>query len=295
MNSMNGLIIIDKPKDFTSRDIVDIVGKKLNTKKIGHTGTLDPIATGVLVLCINEATKLVEIITFDDKEYVAEVMLGLTTDTLDITGKVVEEKKALISKEDIEKVLKQMEGTYLQEVPIYSAIKVKGQKLYEYARKGEVVSLPKKEVEIKKLELVSEVKHVDNKTVFSIKAVVSKGTYIRSLIRDIAYNLNTIGVMAELRRTRQGKYTLDDAYTLEDIEKGEYKIINIDKDFFNYKCVKVNKNVKMKIKYGSLLENKYEDDVILFIDEHDKILALYKTYQKDKSFLKPWKMFKEGM
>ena len=195
---MNGILLIDKPSGLTSRDVVNIVGKSLGTKKIGHTGTLDPLATGVMVLCVGKYTKLVEMLTSYNKTYEASIVLGIKTDTLDITGKVLEEKCSNISLSDILLALKKFEGVYDQEVPIYSAVKINGKKLYEYARENKTIELPKRSVNISKISLISDIKYENNKTLFSIRCNVSKGTYIRSLINDIASSLNTIGVMKEL-------------------------------------------------------------------------------------------------
>ena len=292
---MDGLLIVDKEKGYTSRDIVNIIGKKFNTKKVGHTGTLDPMATGVLVLCINNATKLVEIFQADDKEYIAEITLGYDTDTLDITGKILKEENVHIEKERIIETLKNMKGFYEQEVPIYSAVKINGKKLYEYARNNISVELPKRKIEIKELELISEIKYENNKTIFSIRCVVSSGCYIRSLAKDIANKLNTIGVMSNLNRTREGIFKIENAYNLENIENDDYNIIELNKDLFNYKKIIVKGNLKEKIQNGSLIQNTYKEDIILFIDENDNLIALYKKYDKDKTLLKPWKMFKGGI
>ena len=143
---MNGILIIDKPKGITSRDVVNNVVKRFNTKKVGHTGTLDPIATGVLVVCVGSATKLVDELTSHDKEYIASVELGALTDTLDNTGKILNEEKCIKTKEEIIDALNSFKGKYMQEVPIYSAVKINGKKLYEYARENIDIELPKREV-----------------------------------------------------------------------------------------------------------------------------------------------------
>lgn len=291
---MNGILIVNKAKDYTSRDIVNIIGKKFKTKKVGHTGTLDPMATGVLVICINEATKLVEILQADDKEYIAEITLGYDTDTLDITGNILKEEDVIVSKDNIIQALTKMKGFYKQEVPIYSAIKINGKKLYEYARNNIQIELPKRTVEIKEIELISDIKYENNKTIFSIRCVVSSGCYIRSLAKDIASKLNTIGVMSSLNRTREGIFMLGDAYTLSDIEDENYKLVNIDKTLFNYKNIIVDDNLKIKIQNGALIKNIYNEDIILFLDKNDNMLALYKKYDKDETMMKPWKMFKGG-
>lgn len=286
---MNGVLIVNKPYNCTSRDVVNEVSKILKTKKIGHTGTLDPIATGVLVLTIGTATKLSEILTSEYKEYIATVFLGLKTDTLDITGNILEEQNINISEEEIKKQIKNMKCSYMQEVPIYSAVKINGKKLYEYARNNEEIVLPKREVTIKEIELISDIKYIDNKIEFKIKCLVSKGTYIRSLINDLAASLNTIGVMKELIRTKQGEFNIESSYTLEQIKENNYKIIPIEETLKKYKQIIVEN--EEEILNGKILENKYNEP-ILFKNKNNEILALYKIYEKDNTKIKPWKMFK---
>lgn len=287
---MNGIVLINKEKNCTSRDVVNQVSKILKTKKIGHTGTLDPIATGVLVLCIGKATKLVEVITSYDKEYEAEVILGIKTDTKDITGKILKEEKAIISKENIEECLKKMIGTYNQTVPIYSAVKINGKKLYEYARNNEEIELPKRKVTIKELKLISDITYEKEKTKFKIKCHVSKGTYIRSLIEDIATNLNTIGTMKNLKRTKQGNFQIANANTIQDIENNKFKIYPIEEILEKFYKIEMTDDLYFKIKNGSIIKNNYNHDIVAFT-KNDKVIAIYKEYSKDKTLLKPWKMF----
>lgn len=287
---MDGIVLINKEKNCTSRDVVNQVSKILKTKKIGHTGTLDPIATGVLVLCIGKATKLVEVITSYDKEYEAEVILGIKTDTKDITGKILKEEKAIISKENIEECLKKMIGTYNQTVPIYSAVKINGKKLYEYARNNEEIELPKRKVTIKKLKLISDITYEKEKTKFKIKCHVSKGTYIRSLIEDIAANLNTIGTMENLKRTKQGNFQIANANTIKDIENNKFKIYPIEEILEKFYKIEMTDDLYFKIKNGSIIKNNYNHDIVAFT-KNNKIVAIYKEYSKDKTLLKPWKMF----
>ncbi len=282
---MNGVIIVDKPSGVTSRDVVNVICKKFNTKKVGHTGTLDPIATGVLAICIGKATKLVEVLTSNDKEYVAEVKLGILTDTLDTDGKVIKENKKIINKEDLLNVLNSFIGTYNQEVPIYSAVKINGKKLYDYARDGINVDLPKRKVEIKKIELLDF-----KEDSYTFKVRVSKGTYIRSLIKDINEKLGVIGVMSNLRRTRQGKFDIKDAFSLDDIEKGNYKLFTITDVLKDDNCVIINDNLYNVIKNGGLIDNVYKDDYVIFIYK-DEVIAIYKRYDKDSTKMKPYKMF----
>jgi len=284
---MNGIIIIDKPEGYTSRDIVNIIGKKFKTKKVGHTGTLDPMATGVLVVCINKATKIAELLTSLDKEYIAEFALGFLTDTLDSTGNIIKEEKAIIEKEEIQKALSSMIGVYGQEVPIYSAVKVNGRKLYEYARNNEEVILPKHKVDIKELELL-DIKYDNDKTIIKVRCLVSKGTYIRALGYDIAKELNTVAVMSSLRRTKQGKFNITESYALEQIDNNEYKILDI-LDVLEYTKIEVDENIYQKLINGTIIDNIYNEEVVLFT-HNNKAIAIYKIYDKDNSKLKPWKM-----
>lgn len=288
---MNGIIIVNKPYGYTSRDVVNILCKKFKTKRIGHTGTLDPIATGVLILCIGSATKLVEALTSDDKEYIATVEIGTLTDTLDNTGNVIKEEKTNLNVNQIKKALEKMQGVYEQEVPIYSAVKINGKKLYEYAREGIKVDLPKRMVNIKSLELINNIKYENNKTTFQIRCHVSKGTYIRSLVNDIAHELGTVGTMTSLNRVKQGIFNISDAYTLEDIENDNYKLLSIKEALSNVKQVIVSGEVLFKIKNGTRLENIYHSDKVLFLDEFDNEIALYKTLNNDDKILKVYKMF----
>ena len=282
---MNGVILINKPKGITSRDVVNEVCKILKTKKVGHTGTLDPIASGVLVVCVGKATKLVDIITSANKEYVATVKLGLLTDTLDLDGEVIKKEKVTIRKEELTKVLDSFLGKYEQEVPIYSAVKVNGKKLYEYAREGKKVNLPKRMVEIKKIELINLTEEE-----YKFKVLVSKGTYIRSLIYDINRKLNVIGVMSDLVRTKQGIFNIDDAYTLEDIKTSNYKMYTITDVLKNDNCVVINDKLFNSIKNGCIIDNIYGKEVVTFIYDNE-VVSIYKTYDKDKTKLKPFKMF----
>lgn len=285
---MNGIIVIDKPKDYTSRDIVNIVSKKLNTKKVGHTGTLDPLATGVLVLPIGRALKVSELLTSNTKEYIAEVILGYETDMLDITGTEIKRNIPNVTKEELLKVLKSYIGKYNQEVPLYSAVKVGGRKLYEYARSGTPVTPPSKEVEVYSLELISDLKHIKGAVEFTIRCEVSKGTYIRSLIRDIAYSLNTYGTMKNLIRTRQGIFTLKDAYTLKDIEENNYKLLSIKECLPNIKTTVIEEPILTKVKNGMVLDKFFKENISLLLDKEGKEIAIYIASGDNK--VKPYKM-----
>ena len=278
---MDGILLINKPSGITSRDVVNTVSKKLQTRKVGHTGTLDPLATGVLVICVGKATKLVKYLTDTYKEYEAEVILGIKTDTADITGEVLKEESVIKSKEEIENALKEMQGTYLQTVPIYSAVKVDGKKLYEYARENVHVELPKRNVDIKNIDLL-DYRVEDEKTVFRFKTTVSKGTYIRSLVEDIALKLNTVGTMSKLTRTKQGRFTLSECSNIDD----ELKLISIKDALKDFYIVEVTEELEPKICNGAILDNIYKKDLIVF-EKNDTILAVYKKYDKDETKIKP--------
>lgn len=274
---MNGILIVNKEKGYTSRDVVNIIGKKFNTRKVGHTGTLDPAATGVLVVCLGKALKICELLTSNDKEYVAGITLGIETDTLDMDGKVLSTETVDTPKDKIYEVVNSFKGKYMQEVPKYSAVKVNGKKLYEYAREGIDVILPKKEVNIKKIEVVSNIGYHDGFVSFKIKCTVSKGTYIRSLVRDIGHVLGVKAVMDSLERTRQGNFSIEEAYLLEDIQKDNYKLISILEALDNIPKMIVNDEETFKIKNGRVIDRFVDSDEKLIIDIHGNLLALYKN------------------
>lgn len=288
---MNGIIVVNKEAGYTSRDMVNKVSKLLKQKRIGHTGTLDPFATGVMVMCMGDYTKLAELITGYEKEYEAEIELGTSTDSLDLTGMIIEEKETNVTAEQIDYALKKMQKTYMQEVPLYSAVHKDGKRLYEYAREGKEVSLPKKEVTIKKIARISDVTYENNKTFFKIKVLVTKGTYIRSLVKDIAKELGTVGILIALNRTQQGEFRIEESNTLTDIQNKNYQLVDIKRVLKNYPKVIVSEELEYKIKNGSLLNNQYENVPVLFFNRQDELLALYKKYDKDPTKIKPWKTF----
>jgi len=289
-DNMNGILVIDKEKNYTSRDIVNIIGKKLKTRKIGHTGTLDPLATGVLVLCIGKSLKVVDLITSYDKEYIAKVRLGIETDTLDITGNILKIDNPKVTKEAVVKVLKSFLGKSIQEVPKYSAVKVNGKKLYEYARENIDIELPKREIEIYDIELLTDIEKVDIYYEFSFKVKVSKGTYIRSLVRDIGHKLNTCACMTELTRTKQGNFNIENSYTLKDIENDNYQLLKI-KDVLEIPKITVDDKKLIKIKNGAILNKFFDSNMVLILDKDGNEIGIYQTYEKDSTKVKPYKIF----
>ena len=224
---MNFVLLVNKTKNTTSRDMVNELNHIFDMKKSGHTGTLDPIATGILVMCGGRYTKLIDKLSFLEKEYIASIKTGIKTDTGDITGNILEQKECSIDEDNLKKVLGSLIGEYEQFIPTYSAKKVNGKKLYEYARNNEEVPILKNTVNIINLELLEI-----NKDIITIKCVVSKGTYIRSIIQTICDKLNIIGTMNDLVRTKQGIFSINDAYSIEDIKKGNYQLLDI-KDVLN--------------------------------------------------------------
>lgn len=272
---MDGIILVDKEKNMTSRDVVNVISKKLGTKKVGHTGTLDPIATGLMVICVNKGTKLVELLTDHDKSYIATVKLGLKTDTYDITGNILEENYDYqIKKEELERVLNSFVGKYMQEVPIYSSIKINGKKLYEYARSNIEVELPKRLVEIYDIKLLD---FNDNQFTFSVS--VSKGTYIRSLINDISKKMNILMTMSELRRTIVGKFNINNAKKLNDIMKNDILPIT---EIVDFPVITVDDNLEKKIRNGMQIDDIYNSQYVLFVNAKKEPLAIYEKIKNNK-------------
>lgn len=285
---MMGILLINKPTGYTSRDIVNIISKKFKTRRVGHTGTLDPGATGLLVICINKALKVCELLTNHDKEYIAGITLGIETDTLDMDGVVLSTETVDIDKQKIIECVNSFKKTYLQEVPKYSAIKVNGKKLYEYARSNTYVELPKKEVTIYDIQIIDDILYKDGKVYFKIKCNVSKGTYIRSLVRDIGAKLGVVATMNSLERTKLGTFILSDAYTLEDIMNDSYKLLSIEEALPDISHLVVDDEVAFKVKNGVAI-NRFVDTEMKFIfDKDNNLLALYKN---DNDKARVYKMF----
>lgn len=238
---MDGIILIDKPKDYTSHDVVAVI-KKRSKEKVGHTGTLDPNATGVLPLLIGKATGISKYLINHDKTYIATLRLGIKTDTADGEGKVLEEKEVSnLEIEDIQKALNKLIGKQEQVPPMYSAIKVNGKKLYEYARQGKEVEVQARTIEIYDAKLI-EFNKEEAEIVFEVSC--SKGTYIRTVCEKVAENLNTFGYMKELRRTRVGEFDIQDTVKIEDIKNNpellEKNIITIENFFENKEQIELN-------------------------------------------------------
>lgn len=265
---MDGIINIYKPKEWTSHDIVAKI-KRITGEKVGHTGTLDPLAQGVLHILIGKGTQCSKYLVNHDKKYRVELKLGKRTETLDAEGKIIEEKEIpqnmleQSNKSNIEKTLKTFEGEIEQKPPIYSAIKVKGKKLYEYARKGQEVEIPTRKITIYSIEL-KQIKKEENIIIFDVSC--SKGTYIRTLCEDIAKKLNTIGYMQNLLRIEVGEFNIKDSITLTmedktDLENIEKNIITIEKIFSKYPKVNIEQSKIKHFLNGVKITQNLEDGI----------------------------------
>lgn len=246
-----GILIVNKDKDFTSHDVVSILRKKLNFKKIGHTGTLDPMATGVLPICISNATRISEYIMNQGKTYIAEFRFGELRDTYDITGEVIKTSNNItFSKEQINNILNNFIGNIDQTPPIYSAIKVNGKKLYEYARANKDVEIKSRKINIYRLELLD----YSDGTV-KIEVECSKGTYIRSLIHDIGIKLNTYATMTSLVRTKVGNFKLENSLDIDSIQKISSEdlqklFIDVEAALFNLPKITIKDEVFDRLRNG---------------------------------------------
>ena len=275
MGNINGIIVINKPKEYTSHDVVAKVKKILNIKKVGHTGTLDPNATGVLPLLLNDGTKLSKYLINHDKEYKVTLKLGIKTDTADGEGNIIEKQNIDFEKlEPIEESLKSFIGKQKQIPPMYSAIKVNGKKLYEYAREGKNVEIEPRNIEIYDIKL-DNINNKENEIYFTVSC--SKGTYIRSLCEDIAKKLRTIGYMKELKRTKVGKFTLNESITIEELENrpeiAMEKIITIEKLLKdNPKIILEDKKIKLFLN-GVNLKSDEDDGVYQIYDKNNKYIG----------------------
>ena len=246
---MNGIVIIDKPQGWTSQDVVSKLRGKLHTKRIGHGGTLDPMATGVLPVFVGRATRGVEFFEHAEKTYETVLRLGLLTDTEDTSGTVLEERSVAVTEEQLEAALAQFRGEILQVPPMYSALKVNGQKLYDLARKGKEVERQPRPITIHELELLG----FDGRDA-KLRVRCSKGTYIRTLCKDIGLALGCGGCMAELRRTAAGAYTEAEAVKLEtliDSEEPETYLRPVDTMFARYEAIILTENQEKRCRCGN--------------------------------------------
>ena len=287
---MEGIIVVNKPKGITSFDVIRKLKKILKTKKIGHTGTLDPLATGLMLVCVGKATKLASDLEAKDKIYIADFDIGYATDTYDVEGKKIAENIIEVSKENLEQSIKKFIGNIKQVPPMYSAIKIDGNKLYHLARKGIEVERPKRDVTIEYINLLD---FKNNKA--KIETEVSKGCYIRSLIYDIGQDLGTYATMTALQRKQVGEYSLENSYNLEQIEEmtlnNDFKFLKTVEEIFSYdkynlqtekefilykngNTVKIKENLENK-RYRIYFQDKF---IGLANIENNNLLKGYKYY-----------------
>ncbi len=287
---MEGIIVVNKPKGITSFDVIRKLKKILKTKKIGHTGTLDPLAIGVMLVCVGKATKLASDLEAKNKIYIADFDIGYATDTYDVEGKKIAENIIEVSKENLEQSIKKFIGNIKQVPPMYSAIKIDGNKLYHLARKGIEVERPKRDVTIEYINLLD---FKNNKA--KIETEVSKGCYIRSLIYDIGQDLGTYATMTALQRKQVGEYSLENSYNLEQIEEmtlnNDFKFLKTVEEIFSYdkynlqtekefilykngNTVKIKENLESK-RYRIYFQDKF---IGLANIENNNLLKGYKYY-----------------
>lgn len=297
----NGIINIYKEKGFTSHDVVAKMRGILKQKKIGHTGTLDPDAVGVLPVCLGSATKLCDMLTDRDKEYIAEMRLGVTTDTQDMTGSILSERPVGVSAQEAEAVIKSFEGEYAQIPPMYSALKVDGKRLYELARQGKEVERKPRPVTIHAIEILSM-----ELPMIRFRVSCSKGTYIRTLCHDIGKAAGCGGAMVSLERTRSGSFAKDTAITLAALtslrDEGQVSrvLIPVDAMFAELGAVQVQPQAHRLIENGNsfflqqILERRLfgEGEDVRVYDEKGVFFGIY-TFVAAKNCFKPKKMFLE--
>ncbi|MFS1518419.1 tRNA pseudouridine(55) synthase TruB [Bacillus sp. SCS-151] len=302
---MNGILLLNKPKGLTSHDCVFKLRKMLKTKKIGHTGTLDPDVTGVLPLCVGQATKVVEFLTAENKVYEGEVTLGFSTTTEDASGEVVAEKKLdrVISRQEVLQVFNQLTGQIEQTPPMYSAVKVNGKRLYEYARQGIEVERPTRTITIHKLSLLDDRELYTNDTVsFRFRISCSKGTYVRTVAVMIGELLGFPAHMSNLIRTESGSFSLQQCLSFDEIEQlvndgeVEEKLLTIESALTHLPKLQINDKVAEKVKNGAVLPMAEElSDIevnvpFCMVDRFNQCLALYIKHPEKMHLMKPKKV-----
>ncbi|ETT70482.1 tRNA pseudouridine(55) synthase TruB [Bacillus mycoides] len=298
---MEGVVLLHKPKGMTSHDCVFKLRKILREKRIGHTGTLDPDVTGVLPICVGRATKIAQFLTSETKTYEGEVTLGFSTTTEDASGEVVEKQDVnrVITRKEVEEVLAELTGTIEQMPPMFSAVKVNGKKLYEYARAGQEVERPVRTITIHEFVLLDEREVFEGENIsFRFRVTCSKGTYVRTLAVMIGEKLGFPSHMSHLVRTASGEFLLEDCISFEEIEENmqngtvESIFISIDEALSKFPKMVVDEKQAEKIKNGMFLNNELETTApfITVFDKNDRCLAIYEHHPKHPGMLKPMKV-----
>ncbi|WP_342269367.1 tRNA pseudouridine(55) synthase TruB [Spiroplasma endosymbiont of Aspidapion aeneum] len=281
MISNSGVLLIDKEMGLTSHDVLVKLKKKFNLKKIGHAGTLDPIATGLLVVLINQATKISDFLLNEQKEYIFKMKFFLETDSLDISGKILKEEVPYkLSKKNVASVIEKFNGyIYEQEPPVFSAIKVKGKKLLNHVLDNtiETIEIKKRTVEIDKLELIKYYKKTNE---IELRVLCSKGAYVRSLCRDIAFDLGTIATVSQLRRIKSGVFSINDAKTIADVKETDLISLYSTIEMNNYALLQyANERDIIHGKRIKLINIK--EDLVFIINKNHDVLAIYERVVRD--------------
>lgn len=282
-DNMDGILIVNKPINYTSHDIINILRKILNTKKLGHTGTLDPDASGVLVVGVNKGTKIMKYLNNDEKVYKAKVCIGKSTTTLDKTGDIIEEK--VVSEiNNIDDIINSFKGVYTQTPPMYSAIKYKGKRLYEYARKGIVIDdIPSRDINVYDIKRLSDIIYENNCAYFDYLVHSSKGLYVRTLSYDIGKALNYPAHNFDLQRTKAGRFSIEDSYTLEQCEQGDYKIISMSDALDYLPSLLINDDIAHHVENGMAISLRAFENPVLtrIIDQDNNLLAIYDKHETE--------------
>ena len=274
---MNGILLVNKPKDFSSHDVVAVLRGILKTKKIGHTGTLDPDATGLLVIGINNGTKIMKYLNNDEKKYTAQICIGKSTDTLDKTGEVLEQV-AVNELQNVDDVINSFAGKYTQTPPMYSAIKYQGKRLYEYARKGiTITDIPSRDIQVIDIKRISDIIYKDELAFFDYQVHASKGLYVRTLSYDIGKKLGYPSHNYELHRTKAGNFDIKDSSTLDEIRAGNYKLISLADALTNMETLVLSEELRHHVKNGMAISLRYfaKPTLTKIVDEDNNLVAIY--------------------
>ncbi|MCM1514693.1 MAG: tRNA pseudouridine(55) synthase TruB [Anaeroplasma bactoclasticum] len=293
---MDGIIVINKEKNMTSHDVVAQVRKIFGTKKVGHLGTLDPLATGVLVVTINAATKLAQFIENVDKTYLATICLGKETTTYDLEGEVIAVSPVFpsdITETMVDYAIQDFVGEMEQMPPLFSAIKIEGKKLYEYAREGKSVLVQPRKIQIREAKRVTPLSYENECCFFQVKLTVSKGTYIRSFCHDLAEHLGTVGLMTDLVRLSSGRYTIEDAFSLTEMKSGKYRLYNMLEAIENFPKITEGEAIQ-KAKHGMKISKAYVQNIcnnlpeIVAICCEDQLMAIYQLDENCYKAVRVW-------
>lgn len=274
---MNGILLLHKPKGLTSHDVVDLVRNAYKTKKVGHAGTLDPDATGLLVIGVNAGTRILQYLTAVDKVYEATICFGAVTDTLDNTGDILLEEP-VDDLSDYERVLASFVGEYTQTPPMFSAVKYKGKRLYEYARDGiDIPDRPSRDIVIHSIEPIGDIEYKDERAYASYRVHGSKGLYVRTLSYDIGAALGIPAYNYDLCRVRSGRFLLEESYSLEDLEQGETVLLSLTDALCHLPKLDASDTMKADIRHGRYLAlDEFEKHTLTrIVDEDNTLLALY--------------------